>query len=121
MIDQDLSKKIINLEEQYWQAMGDNDVEVALSLTQFPCLITGSRGAHRIGKNEYRKMMESQDMSQYKDSQLKNAKVDKITDNVAVITYSVHHNKKDMLDISTWVQEGNQWKCAVHTENPLMP
>lgn len=113
-------QEILGLENQYWQAMADEDVEAAVALTRFPCVLTSPKGAQRITEEQYRKMMASHKGAAYKNVELKNPQIDSLTDDTALISYSVEVNGMKMLDVSTWVREGGQWRCAFHSENPLL-
>jgi hypothetical protein len=51
------------------------------------------------------------------------------SDDVAIATYRVHQKMEmdgkpmemDVVDSSTWVRIGGDWKCAAHTECPEAP
>lgn len=112
-------KEIVSLEEKYWDAMKNNDIEAAVSLTKFPCTVVSPKGAQRISEQEYRKMMSSNKGDSYKEIEIKNPQVDILNKDTALISYSIQHNGMNMLDVSTWVNENGKWLCAFHAENPL--
>jgi len=110
--------EILGLERKYWDAMKNNDVDAAVKLTKFPCVVTSPKGAQRIDEKEYRKMMESMKGDSYKEVEIENPQVDILSQDTALISYSIQHNGMKMLDVSTWVRENGKWACAFHSENP---
>jgi len=110
---------IFVLEKKYWEAMKNNDVDTAVDLTKFPCTVAGPKGAQRISKDQYREMMQSNKGEQYKDVKIMDPHVDILNENTALISYSIKMNGMKMLDVSTWIREGEKWVCAFHSENPL--
>ena len=111
-------REILGLERQYWKAMGDNDVETAVSLTRFPAIVSGPQGTRKISEDEYRKMMKSHDGSVFKNVELKDAQVEVVSEDLAIASYSTRIQGMDMLDVSTWVRDDGKWVCAFHAENP---
>lgn len=109
----------LQLEKQYWRAMGSKDVDAAVALTKFPCLVAGPLGLRQVEENEYRAMMNSLSGEAFQDVEIENAKVRILNDQTAIVAYNVHMNGMSMLDVSTWVKDGDKWACAFHSENPL--
>lgn len=110
---------IFALEKKYRDAIKNNDVDTAVALTKFPCTVAGPKGAQRVSKDQYRQMMQSNKSDQYKGVELKDAHVDILNENTALISYSTVIKGMKMLDVSTWVREEDKWVCAFHSENPL--
>lgn len=110
---------IFKLEKKYWDAMKNDDVDTAVALTKFPCTVAGPTGAHRINKDQYREMMQANQGYQYKDIEIKDPHIDILNENTALISYSIEMKGMKMLDVSTWIREGDKWVCAFHSENPL--
>ena len=117
---------IIDLETRFWQSMVDKDAKLAKSMIAEECLITGPMGAMKIDPDRYETMTEE---GRWTLRSFKLSDVDVImpTDEVAVIAYKVHQ-KGDMkgkpmdmkcADSTTWVRDGQSWKCALHTETML--
>jgi|SRR6478736_4954878 hypothetical protein len=117
---------IIDLETRFWQSMVDKDAKLAKSMIASECLITGPMGAMKIDPDRYETMTEE---GRWTLRSFKLSDVDVImpTDEVAVIAYKVHQ-KGDMkgkpmdmkcADSTTWVRDGQSWKCALHTETML--
>ena len=113
------NEEIISLERKYWKAMGDADIETAVSLTRFPCIVTGPQGTRRITEDEYRSMMESNSSDQYKNIDLINPHVELLGKESAIISYETNVEGKKMSDLSTWIRQGDRWVCAFHSENPV--
>jgi len=114
-----IQNEIIGLEKKYWKAMVDKDVESAISLTHFPCTITGAKGAERISEDQYRQILKSSNTDHYRQVELKDPKVDVWNEQTAMITYSTQVDGRDLLDVSTWIREDGKWVCAYHSENPV--
>ncbi len=112
-------QEIIGLEKKYWEAMKSDDVETAVSLTKFPCLVAGPMGAQRVSESQYRKMMGDADGRKFEGIELENPEVDMLNDDAAMISYSVKQNGMNMLDVSTWVRENGKWMCVFHSENQI--
>lgn len=112
-------QEIFNLERKYWDAMKKNDVDTAIAMTKFPCTVTGPKGAQRINKDQYRQMMQSNNGAKYKNIEILDPRVDIINENTALISYMTQINGMKMLDVSTWVREGDKWVCPFHSENPV--
>jgi electron transfer flavoprotein alpha/beta subunit len=114
-----ITDDILKQENNYWKAMKDRDVDSAIALTRFPCVVSGPQGTHRIEEPEYRKMMAATDGKQFKDVTIEKPNIEVLNENTALITYSTRVGGMDMIDVSTWVREGGKWVCAFHSENPL--
>ena len=110
---------VIALENKYWDAMRSQDIDAAIALTRFPCIVAGPQGARRINEEQYRNVMKKADGSRYDGVQLENPEVDVINADTALISYSTRVNGKAMQDVSTWVRDGKRWVCAFHSETPL--
>jgi hypothetical protein len=117
MNSQSTQNEILTLENRYWQAMKDSDIESAVSMTHFPCLVAGPSGVMRVDEASYKKMMAS-NKGKTQDFEIKNAEVEMINADTAVIAYQLKSNGKECFDSSTWVREDGNWLCALHTEVP---
>jgi hypothetical protein len=119
-----VEEELEELENRYWQSMKDQDVEAAVRLTDFPCLVAGASGVGSIDKETFRKMMSGANWKLH-DFEIKDSKVRLASDEVALVAYKVHEDltvdgKKvsmDAADTSVWVRRGGQWRCALHTES----
>jgi hypothetical protein len=119
-----LEKELTGYERQYWQAMQRRDTKKALELTNFPCLLTGSKGVMRVDEQAFIKMMESpRDTMQ--SAELSNIMVQRLSEDVAIVAYQVHEEllvegkavSFDAADSSTWIRRDGRWVCAAHTES----
>ncbi len=108
--------QIIELEEKFWQAMKEDDIEAAVSLTRFPCLISGPQGSRLVVEDDFRNMMKAHSEKNYEGIELKNKLVEILNEETAIITYEANHNGKTFLDTSTWVNVKGNWVCAYHSE-----
>lgn len=116
--------ELLELENRYWQAIKDQDVEAAMRLTDFPCLVAGATGVGLIDKETFRKMMSGASWTLH-EFEIKDSKVRLANDDVALVAYKVHEDltvdggkaSLDAADTSVWVRRGGQWRCALHTES----
>ena len=125
MQTQTIKKELLKLERQYWQAMKDKNIEAAMSLTDYPCIIAGPQGVGSIGKKEFSSMMKASPYSLKRFTIKNNAQVRLLSPDVAVLAYEVREElsmngkivKHDTFDSSTWVKRHDHWVCAMHTES----
>jgi hypothetical protein len=119
-----LKSELIGLEKQYWQALKDRDVDAALALTDDPCVVTGAQGVGVIDRKSFTAMMEGATYTLDDFKFKEDAEVRMLTDDVAVLAYSVHETlivdgkeiTLDCVDSSTWVRRDGSWVCALHSE-----
>lgn len=117
---------IIDLEHRFWTSMKEKDVPTAQSLIADECLVAGPMGAMRVTPQKYAEMTRD---GQWRLDDFKFSDVDVVfpSEAVAVIAYKVRQTGEmkgrpmDMTcaDSSTWVRDGAEWKCALHTETIL--
>ena len=121
------TKDLIDLEKRFWQSMVDQDSDAALQLLDEPALMVSAQGAMQFDHATYRKMADQGSMI-VKSFELSDVKVAFPTDELAILTYSVkqetvsrkggHPKTQRMMDSSTWVRRGGDWRCVMHTEAP---
>ena len=121
------NKTLIDLERRFWQAIVDQDADTATELLTEPALMVSSHGAMKFDHAGYRKMAEKGSMV-LTSYELSDMNVVFPNDSTAVLTYRVkqkvsqRENGKDtvqeMNDTSTWIKQGDDWRCVVHTETP---
>ena len=117
---------LLELEQQYWRAIQERDVEAAVELTDFPCIIAGARGIGRVEEPAYRKMMENPPYRIHV-VELGDAELKMLGDDIAILAYKVHEELTvdgesvtlDAADSSTWIRRDGRWRCAAHTETVL--
>ena len=124
MATQTVEKELRELEQQYWQALKDNDIDEVIGLTDDPCIVTGAQGVARIDHGAYRAMMANAQWS-IEDYDVSDVDVRILTDDVAVVAYKVREELTvegkpvtlEAADASTWVRRDGRWLCALHTES----
>lgn len=119
------TKTLIELETRFWQSMVDQDTDAALKMLNEPALMVSSYGAFKFDHAGYRKMAEQGSMivTAFK---LSNTEVVFPNDDTAILTYRVKQTvapreegesvEQEMNDTSTWVRNGREWQCVMHTE-----
>jgi len=122
----DSTETIVKLEKTFWQAMLDKDADKAMRMIADECLITGPMGTMRSDPEDYKRMTETGewelDTFDFSDVQVIFPHED-----TAIIAYKVHQTGKmkngpmdlTCADSTTWVRDGDEWKCALHTETIL--
>jgi hypothetical protein len=119
-----VEKELLELENRYWQAIKQKDVDAAVRLTDYPCLVAGATGIGRIDKDAFVKMMKGARYALH-DFEIKDPEVRLLKDDVALLAYKVHEElivdgekvSLDAADSSVWVRRDDQWRCALHTES----
>lgn len=125
MENQNISTEIMRLEKRYWGAMSDHNLEEAVRLTYFPCIVSSEHGAQSVDRAQFEKMFSSHEgtYSSWKIDEAK-AQVRQIGPDTAVIAYQVQASvvkdgktqEINAVDTSTWVKRNDKWVCAMHTE-----
>ena len=117
------SATIERLETEFWQSMVGKDADKAVTMIADECLITGPQGTMRSDPADYKRMTEQGewelDLFEFSDVQVIFPQED-----TAIIAYNVHQTGSmkgqemdlNCADSSTWVRDGDEWKCALHTE-----
>ena len=121
-------QQIIDLEKRFWQSMKDKDVPTAQAMIADHCLVTGPMGTMRVDPAKYGELTRKGDWTL---EQFEFSDVDVIfpADETAVIAYKVHQTGElkgkpmdlTAADSSVWTRDGDNWKCALHTETILEP
>ena len=117
------SDTIRRLETDFWQSMVDKDADKAMAMIADECLITGPMGTMRSDPEDYKRMTEdgNWDLDRFEFSDIE---VIFPQEETAIIAYKVHQTgtmKGQRMDLNcadstTWVRDGEAWKCALHTE-----
>jgi len=123
MANTTLENELLDLENQYWTAIKEKDVDAAMRLTDDECIVTGAQGIGRVDRKTLGAML-NQAPYTLNRFELKDAEVRQLRDDVAVLAYKVHEEltvdgkpvKLDAADASTWVRRDGRWLCALHTE-----
>lgn len=118
-----LENELLELETRFWNSVKTRDVATAVALTADPCIVSGAQGVAQIDRQAFTRMMEAENWTLH-DFTIKDVKVQRLSDDVAVIGYKVHENltvegkpvSLDAADTSTWVRKDGRWLCAMHAE-----
>lgn len=121
------SSQLFELENRFWQAIVDVDVEAATEMLVEPAFMISPMGVLKFDHDGYKKMAQ-QGGSQVKSFELKDMDATFPADGVAIVSYTGHQvvtTKSDGKDCvqdlrytSTWVRDGDTWRCAMHTQSP---
>ena len=120
-----VTKELLGLENEYWQALKNRDVEAALRLTDETCIVAGAQGVANIDRESFRKMMNAEQYT-LEDFKLDDdAQVRMLSEDVAIVAYKVREELTvdgepvtlDASEASTWVRRDGRWVCALHTES----
>jgi hypothetical protein len=123
-VDKAFEDEIVAQEHAFWRAMQDKDAAAAEAMSAERFVLTDAQGASRIEASAFGRMMAGASWT-LDDYAIRDPKVEKVTDDVAVIGYMVHEtltvNGKpvefDAADASTWVRRDGRWVCILHTES----
>jgi hypothetical protein len=118
---------LIELERRFWNSLVEQDAETAIQMLAEPALMVSEHGAMQFDHAGYRKMSEQGPMV-LRSYELSNMQVMFPNETTAVLTYHVKQEMsprdktdgvtQEMNDSSTWIKEGQFWKCVMHTETP---
>jgi Domain of unknown function (DUF4440) len=125
MENRSVEQELVKLEKQFWQAMQDRDVEAAVRLTDFPCIVTGPHGIGRVDEKAFRGMMASPPYELKQFIVKGGMQTRMLSDDVGIVAYEIHEKlivdgkpvELDASDSSTWVRRNGRWLCALHTES----
>ena len=117
--------ELIGLEQRYWQAIKDNDVETCVDLSANPVSITGAQGAGAYTKAQMRAMMEKEQPYTLLEFELKDVQARMITPDLGIIVYNVREKlivegkqvEFIAADSSAWARKNGKWECVLHTES----
>lgn len=120
--------ELLGLERRYWDALKNRDTATAVELSEDPCVIAGAQGVGAFTPKQLGAMMNDSryELRNYRIME-KDAAVQLIGDDVAVLAYRVHEDlivegkpvQLDAADSSTWVKRDGKWRCALHNETIL--
>jgi hypothetical protein len=124
MSTENVEKQLLDCEREYWRALREGDLEAAVRLTDFPCIITGAQGVGRVDERAFTAMLTEPPYVIHRVDLADGAHVRLVADDVAVVAYRVREEVTvdgerltlDANDSSTWVRRDGQWRCALHTE-----
>jgi uncharacterized protein (TIGR02246 family) len=124
METQTIEAELLALENRYWEALKDQDMDAAMRLTDEPCILTGAQGVGLTDRKTLAAMMKDANYTLDRFVLKEGAQVRLLRDDVAIVAYEVHEELTvdgkpvtlDAADASTWVRRNGRWLCALHTE-----
>ena len=116
--------ELMELEQQYWNAIRDRDGHVAASLSDDPCVVVGASGIGEIDSAGLGQMIDGASY-RLKEFSIEDVHVRQLAPNVVVTAYKVREHLEvdgkpvelEAYDSSVWIREGDRWVCGVHTES----
>jgi hypothetical protein len=119
-----IEKELVDMEQQYWQAIRDKDVNAAMELTDNTCVVAGASGVASIDRKSFGAMLKGGNWTLNEFEFVGVVQVRAVTDDVAVVAYKVREQLTvegkpltfEAADASTWVRRDGRWMCALHTE-----
>ena len=116
--------EIERLERDFWKSLVDRDADAATRMLAPEALMVSSHGTMRFDPAQYTKMLRDPKHGLLEYS-LSDMDVLFPTDDIAIATYRAHQKsemdgrilEQDVVDSSTWVRAGGDWKCVAHTES----
>ena len=119
-----MEKELVDMEQQYWQAIRDKDVNAAMELTDNTCVVAGASGVASIDRESFGAMLKGGNWTLNEFEFVGGVQVRAVTDDVAVVAYKVKEQLTvegkpltfEAADASTWVRRDGRWMCALHTE-----
>ena len=121
-------RQIEELENAFWQSMVDDNPKLAAGMLAERALMVSGHGAMSFDPAGYLKMA-NDPSHKLLDYTLSDMDVLFPNEDVAIATYKadqlVEKDGKSMsmqvVDSSTWVRNGDGWKCVAHTESLQQP
>ncbi|MBB3710347.1 hypothetical protein FHS67_006711 [Aminobacter aminovorans] len=121
-------QEIIDLEQKFWRAMVDKDVEGSVAMLAEESIVAGAQGTALLRHDDYRGMArQGESHWQLKSFQFDDVKVMFPSKDVAVIAYTVTEEMEvegealtlKAADATTWIRDDGSWLAALHTESVL--
>lgn len=118
-----LRQELLDVEDQYLEAVERNDGEAAANLTAPESLVVGEQGPLCIDSSVIRQIVDRHDGSSRFAIDKSSAKVVRVSDDVAIISYKLRTTLSDgeatdAYDTDVWVRRAGRWACALHAETP---
>jgi hypothetical protein len=117
-----LKDELLQQERAYLEAVQSKDGAAAQRLTAPESLVVGGRGAMKVDGAAIRGMVEQHDASRRYEIDESTAQVVRLTDDVAIISYTLRTRTGaetwESYDTDVWTRRDGRWLCALHTEVP---
>ena len=118
-------QELLELENEYWRAIQDQDADTVMRLSDDPCTIAGAQGVRSIDRRTLAGLMKDTPYTLHSFHIADGARVQMLGNDVAIVAYDVHEDltvdgelvSLDAADTSTWVRRNGSWVCALHTES----
>lgn len=127
-MDKHAAATLIDLENRFWQSMVNQDTDAAIEMLNEPALMVSPMGSIKFDHAGYRRMAEKGAMI-LTSFELNDMDVVFPNEATAILTYKVKQSLaprggnqalvQEMNDTSTWVHDGEDWRCVMHTETPV--
>ncbi len=121
-----IQDEIVAIEQRFWQTLIDRDVTTATALMSDECIVAGAQGTAAIDRASFGDMLAHGQWTLHAYS-FSAVNVLQPAPDVAVIGYKVREKltvddkplELEAADTSTWVRQGGEWRCVLHTESVL--
>lgn len=120
------SRKVMEVEQRFWNAMKEKDADSAAQMTDDGCIVVGAQGVSAITADMMAKLTSegAWELQQYSFDE-NNRQVRFLSDDVAIVAYTVRERVVvdgetvpiKANDSSVWVRRNGDWRCALHTES----
>ncbi|MBD65428.1 MAG: hypothetical protein CME62_09485 [Halobacteriovoraceae bacterium] len=118
--EKELKKHILLNEINYLKALLSGDCETVLELSHFPCTLANAYGVQIVDRHQLRKHCEDYKHSLEGELKFMSAKVELLNHGTAIVSYQTTYGGVTMVDVSTWVESEDGWRCAFHSEHPVV-
>src|SRR5690349_6964141 len=114
--DDSISREIIALERQYWNAIRNKDAATAVSLSDDPCVVVGPQGVGEIDRQTLAGMLGTA-AYELKDFRFDDMHIRRVADDVVLVAYKVREDlvvegedlNLDAYETSIWVRLDGRW------------
>ena len=122
---QNADRQLLDVENEFWNAMQAKDGGKAARLTDDGCIVVGAQGVSAIDQETMKKLtVEGKWQLKQFSFDEKTTQVRFLSDDVALVAYTVDEHVEisgktvpiTANDASVWVRRDGEWRCAMHTE-----
>lgn len=120
------SREVMEVEQQFWNAMKEKDAASAGQMTDDRCIVVGAQGVSAVTPEVMSRLTSEGkwELQQYAFDE-KNRQIHFVSDDVAIVAYTVRERVVvdgetvpiEANDSSVWVRRNGEWRCALHTES----
>jgi hypothetical protein len=119
-------QELLDLEQQYWDAVKDRDARTVGRLTAEDSTIAGASGVNGVDAQTMGRLIASATHT-IRDYRIdpQTVRINRISDDIVAISYGQHEDlevdgkpvKLDAFDTSVWKLTDTGWTCVMHTES----